>query len=85
MVRHFLSAVFLVLAGSLACAQVPQAPAKPLTRNVEPGLEQAVKWRWTAVPSDGPVWGETPPAIPRPVATPVQQDMGTRPRNPPTR
>lgn len=76
MVRHFLPAVFLVLTGALACAQVPQAPAKPLTRNVEPGLEQAVKWRWTPVPSDGPAWGETPPMAPRPVATPVQ-DMST--------
>ncbi len=61
-----------------ALAQVPAAPPRPATRNVEPGLEKAAKWKWQAVPSASPVWGETPEidytsnpmAPPTPTATP---------------
>lgn len=60
---------------ALAVAQVPQAPPKPLTRNVEPGLEQAVKWKWQVAPAEGETWGDgsmVPPVeeAPEPTATP---------------
>lgn len=72
----FSKSLFLCLAaGSAALAQTPTPPARPLTRNTEPGLEQAVKWKWQAVPSEGVPWGEripgTIPTAPEPEATPL--------------
>jgi len=57
---------------------LPQAPS-----GVEPGLEEAVKWKWRVIPSDEKFWGlelpEPPPQAPLP-GTP----LATAPRDPST-
>lgn len=58
----------LFLAGiSLAVASVPTASAQSVAPpTVEPGLEQAVKWPWTPMPSDASAWGLSLDAPPTP-------------------
>lgn len=51
-VRFILPAALVAAIGHAAA----QAPA-PAGRNVEPGLEKAVRWKWQAVPSPGAAWG----------------------------
>lgn len=62
----FLATCFL-FAGLLGEALAQSVPAPP-AQGVEPGLEEAVKWKWKAVPSDEKAWGlelpEPPPPAP---------------------
>lgn len=58
--RWLFSAALIPATVAVAAAQTPP-PARPLTRNTEPGLEQAVKWKWQAVASEGEPWGERRP------------------------
>lgn len=54
-------------------AQTIAGKPAPLAR-IEPGLENAVKWKWRAVPSDEKDWGleaPTPTPSPPPAAAPV--------------
>ncbi|WP_265594463.1 LysM peptidoglycan-binding domain-containing protein [Haloferula sp. BvORR071] len=59
-------------------AQTAPAPAPPPSK-VEPGLEQAVHWKWSVTPSDGKPWGmplpeelkPKPPAAPTSDGTPA--------------
>jgi len=66
----FLPALSLLFSLQALTAQV--APQQ-LTR-VEPGLENAVKWKWNAVPSPAGDWGlplpEAPPPLPMQAPTP---------------
>lgn len=39
---------------------------------VEPGLEKAIKWKWSVLPSDSANWGLRLPALPKPTPTAVQ-------------
>ncbi|RYD49804.1 MAG: hypothetical protein EOP83_24735, partial [Verrucomicrobiaceae bacterium] len=46
----------------------PIAPAKPSAPKVEPGLEEAVNWKWSVVPSATSAWGMPLPEelVPKP-------------------
>lgn len=60
----------LLLASALSLCAVPTLRAQPTQApsRVEPGLEEAVKWKWKVVPSDERAWGlelpEPPPTQP---------------------
>jgi LysM repeat protein/lipoprotein-anchoring transpeptidase ErfK/SrfK len=61
-----LFALMIVWEIPFAFAQMPappEVPVKRLGRNVEPGLEAAVKWKWQVLPSAGAAWGQTPPGL----------------------
>lgn len=68
--RFTLPAVLTLVSAGLSAAQAP-------ARNIEPGLEKAVRWKWQAVPSPA-TWGKqvtryVPSALatPTPSSTPV--------------
>ena len=62
-------ALSFVIIGFFAASVVAQTPpAKPPPPRVEPGLENAVKWKWRAVPSDPKNWGLELPEV-RPLAS----------------
>lgn len=70
-------ALLILVAGGLfstsVAAQTLTGKPAPLTRS-EPGLENAVKWKWRVVPSDEKDWGleaPTPTPSPPPVVTPT--------------
>jgi len=46
------------------CAQQPAAPTPAVVHKVEPGLENAVRWKWKVAPSDGKAWGLPMPERP---------------------
>jgi len=51
--------LILVIAGNFASviAQTPPASKPPSPLRIEPGLENAVKWKWHVAPSDPKNWG----------------------------
>src|SRR6516225_900319 len=66
--------VFFVICGALSTRVTAQTlTGKPITlTRIEPGLENAVKWKWRVVPSDEKDWGlEAPTPTPSPTATPT--------------
>ena len=65
---------FFVICGALSTRVTAQTlTGKPITlTRIEPGLENAVKWKWRVVPSDEKDWGlEAPTPTPSPTATPT--------------
>jgi LysM repeat protein len=63
----------LVISGILAISGSAQTmPGKPAaSKRVEPGLEDAVKWEWHVVPSEGNNWGlQSPEPTPTPTPAP---------------
>ncbi len=56
-----------VLLGAAAVEVVAQGTPAGTVSGVEPGLEEAVKWKWRVIPSDEKDWGlelpEPPPAV----------------------
>jgi LysM repeat protein len=65
---------FVVVTGILAFplhSQVKPATPAPAAARVEPGLEQAIHWKWRIVPSDEKDWG-----LPLPEAPPAPQAAG---------
>lgn len=52
----------------IAQGVVPPAPAAaPIAaRKIEPGLEEAVNWKWRVIPPEGKEWGRPLPAAPAP-------------------
>ena len=76
----------LVLA-AIVLAPIPlvaqRTPGKPVApTRVEPGLENAVKWKWRVAPSDPKDWGLELPDLARmapaaaPVRSPLQEQSG---------
>lgn len=65
-ITYALSFVIIGFSAASVVAQTP--PAKPPPPRVEPGLENAVKWKWRAVPSDPKNWGLELPEV-RPLAS----------------
>ncbi|MDX2079693.1 MAG: LysM peptidoglycan-binding domain-containing protein [Terrimicrobiaceae bacterium] len=69
-------------AGAALLAQTPPGAPQGFSR-VEPGLEQAVRWKWNVVPSPPEQWGlelpEPPPRLPmgQPIATPPPDRQNT--------
>src|SRR6516162_1878168 len=53
---------------NIAAQEIPGKPAVP--KRVEPGLENAVRWKWRVAPSDAAHWGLEIPT-PTPSASPV--------------
>lgn len=71
--RRILYSTGLILSfalGAGAQSTKPATPVKPPVPTVEPGLETAVKWRWTPEASDPAVWGLSLEAPPQPSTTP---------------
>lgn len=71
----------IVLAPMPLVAQT--TPSKPVTpTRIEPGLENAVKWKWRVAPSDPKDWGLELPDLARmapaaaPVRSPLQEQSG---------
>ncbi|MEK7950971.1 LysM peptidoglycan-binding domain-containing protein [Luteolibacter sp. Y139] len=62
----------------------PAVPAKPTAPKVEPGLEEAVNWKWNVVPSATNTWGmPLPPELaPKPVAPEAAPGTTTPTPNP---
>ncbi len=71
-----------VLGSAFAQTRPPVTPPKAAS-GVEPGLEEAVKWKWKVIPSDEKFWGLELPEPPPPApdqATPLtapQRDSST--------
>lgn len=63
-------------AGAGNKGNAPVKPPPPPPVRIEPGLEEAIKWKWWVEPSDEQEWGVKPPpetilpAVPVPGATP---------------
>ncbi|MFA7344425.1 MAG: LysM peptidoglycan-binding domain-containing protein [Terrimicrobiaceae bacterium] len=69
------SGIFLGLSlwgGTVAGIRAQQPGAPPVVSGIEPGLEEAVKWKWRVVPSPDKDWGLELPDLPPPV-TPTPQ------------
>jgi LysM repeat protein/lipoprotein-anchoring transpeptidase ErfK/SrfK len=61
------SLLILVLSSVSAISLFGQTtPGKPAATRVEPGLENAVKWKWRVAPSDEKDWGLELPRLTRP-------------------
>lgn len=71
----------LCLSGHAPAETPGKAAPAPSVSGVEPGLEEAVKWKWRVVPSEEKDWGlelpEPPPAVPlnAPPAAPLPRDF----------
>lgn len=61
-----------------AWGQAPPAP-KPVAPRIEPGLENAVKWKWWVAPSDEKDWGIPLPEPEQAPATPGSPTAGGKP------
>jgi LysM repeat protein/lipoprotein-anchoring transpeptidase ErfK/SrfK len=57
----------------------PTAPSKPAPPKIEPGLEEAVKWKWSVAPSATSAWGMPLPEelAPKPAAPGASPATGT--------
>lgn len=67
----------ILLAGLLvATAEAQKEVVKPTVPTVEPGLEDAVKWKWKVEPGDEAAWG-----IPIDLPTPAPTSPGTPQKN----
>jgi LysM repeat protein len=79
-----ISLLFLVMSGIFAIGVSAQTiTAKPTAlKRIEPGLEDAVKWKWRVAPSDDKDWGlqvPDPTPTPQPLTAPPQSvDRPTR-------
>jgi lipoprotein-anchoring transpeptidase ErfK/SrfK len=61
------SLLILFLSGVSTSSLLAQAtPEKPAATRIEPGLENAVKWKWRVAPSDEKDWGLELPRLTRP-------------------
>lgn len=70
--RFYVLAAISLSALGMGKAQTPSASSQPSGRNVEPGLEKAVRWKWQAVPSPGVTWGkQVTRSVPTVAATPT--------------
>jgi LysM repeat protein/lipoprotein-anchoring transpeptidase ErfK/SrfK len=71
--RYLMIFIVCVRFSTSVSAQTIVGKPAPLTR-IEPGLENAVKWKWRVVPSDEKHWGlevPTPTPSPPPAVTPT--------------
>ena len=60
--------LIFVISGVFATGIFSQTPpGKPAARRIEPGLENAVKWKWRVAPSDEKDWGLELPNLTRPL------------------
>ena len=60
--------LIFVISGVFATGIFSQTPpGKPASRRIEPGLENAVKWKWRVAPSDEKDWGLELPNLTRPL------------------
>ena len=57
----------LVISGVFATGILAQTPPGKPARNIEPGLENAVRWKWRVGPSDEKDWGLELPNLKRPL------------------
>ena len=77
--RRIVLGLLLSLLGAVPLqSQSVQAP-RPAPVRIEPGLEEAVNWKWWVEPSDEKDWGLQSPGIPRasPTAKPGTADAPT--------
>jgi len=66
------SLLVLALSGVSAISLFAQTtPGKPAATRIEPGLENAVKWKWRVAPSDEKDWGLELPRLTRPSPDPA--------------
>ena len=64
--------LILFMSAAFPLAVSAQATSAGSTlKGIEPGLENAVKWKWRVIPSDDKNWGLELPTLPQPAAAPT--------------
>ena len=77
------SLLIFIISGVLAISGLSQTPpGKPAApRRIEPGLENAVKWKWHVAPSDEKDWGLELPNLTRPPSATTPASALPQPEN----